>query len=339
MAKPGLRLGIVGAGKMASWHLRAYRRIPGVRLEAIANPSSDRGRRLAARHGIPRCFRDALEMIRTADLDAVDICTPTPLHRPCILAALERGLHVYVEKPMCESVAEADEIVSANRAAGRVVFNGFNYRYWPEMRRIAEIVRSGRAGAVRFAQMRRVTKDSPRQVAENAREAEIFSGFHSHFIDLLFAFGFPDPESVFVSGTSVLDWPMRPDTAVLLLRFPGGAAAEITTSAASPGLTPEMLLIGTRGTVRLDYGRVRATPHRDEWRLTRLVVMMFRDAVTVPWRVLRNPFLPSCRHFVACAREGRPSDSDEHAARRVLRVAAAAERSYFENKPVALSDH
>jgi len=333
---PEIRIGMIGAGKVASWHLRAYRGMRDVRIAGIANPGSQRGPRIASRYGIPRHWRDGLDMLGEAELDAVDVCTPDRSHKVYILAALKKGLHVYTEKPMCETVGDADEVIRANRTAQRILFNGFNYRYMPSFRRISSIVRAGALGEIRYVRMTRTTRDSRQYSLQNERPAEAFTGFHCHFIDLLFAFGFDEPVDVCAHGVTVLDWPVRPDTAALTLRYESGAIAEITTSQASPGLTPELMMIGTRATLRLAFGRVRVVRQRDEWRTAALLWNLARESMILPWRVLRNPFAGACRHFVDCVRRGRRSESDEHAARRTLRVCEAATKSYLEGKHVTV---
>ena len=331
-----LKLGIVGAGRMAKWHLKAYSKMPNVEVVAIANPVSDRGRKLARKHKIRQHFTDASEMIRDIDINAVDICVPESLHKNIVLAALERGLHVYVEKPMCETARGADEIIEANKEAKRVVFNGFNYRYQPGFRRIRKVIESGRLGEIRYIRMMRTTKDSPDVAARNARKGDIFAGFHSHFIDLLFSFGFPAPKSVYASGTKVHDWPIDPDTATVALTYADGILAEITTSTASPGLAPEVLMIGTKGTLRMNFGRVSVVRKRDQWCLPHLVLMMFREAMVLPCRMLRNPFTGSTEHFVQCVLEGKENDSDERSAAAVLQVVDAAVESYKNGVPVSM---
>ncbi len=318
------------------WHLKAYSKMPNVEVVAIANPTSGRGQKLARKHGIRQHFTDALGMIRDIDIDAVDICVPEGLHKNLVLAALEKGLHVYVEKPMCENSQDAGEIIAANEKAKKVVFNGFNYRYLPGFRRIRKVIESGRLGEIRYIRMMRTTKDSPDVAARNSREGDIFSGFHSHFIDLLFSFGFSEPQSAYAFGTSVHEWPTNPDTATVALTYPGGMLAEITASTASPGLAPEVLMIGTKGTLRLDFGRVSVVRKRDKWSLLRLVPMMFREAMVVPCRMLRNPFTGSTEHFVRCVLYDKENDSDEKSAAAVLKVVDAAVESYKTGAAVSL---
>ncbi len=319
-----IRLGMIGAGLTARWHLRAYRRIAGVRVVAIANPRSPRGAGLARSFGIPEHYASGAELIARAPIDAVDICAPTGEHAPLLRAALDRGLHVYVEKPLCATAADAAEVISRNRQAQRVIFNGFNYRYLPEFIRLQRLLAGGRLGEIRYVRLFRTTMEPPGSGLLTDPALDLFREFHCHFIDLLFSFGLGEPAAVAADGVCVHDWLPSPDTATVTLRYPSGALAELTVSVAAPGLTPELTVIGTKGTATLRYGRVRVVPHRREWSLLRRLRLLADEAFTLPWRVLRNPFLPACRHFCSCVAAGRPSPCDEHAAWRVLRIAETA---------------
>jgi len=331
-----LRLGVLGAGKTATWHLKSYRRIPQVEIVAIANPSSDRGERLAKKYKA-RHFREAFALIEQVDMDALDICVPTGLHKDFIVAALKKGLHVYSEKPLAASQTEIEEIIVVNQGAKRIIFNGFNYRFLPEFRRIRSVIQRGKLGDIRYIRVFRTTKENPNSYIFGPHTSGLFNEFHSHFIDLMFSFGFPDPEKVFACGTTVHQARLVPDTATMVLNFPPQTIAEITVSLASPGLAPEMLMIGTEGSLRLDYGCVSLVRKRDVWSLPESILLMFRESMTLPHRILKNPFQGACAHFVDCVKRQTPTECDEHSALRTFRVIQAAQMSYRENKPISLS--
>lgn len=322
-----VRIGMIGAGKMARWHLRAYRRLGrAVRVEAIANLASDRGARLAARFGIARRFSDGHTLIDESGVDAVDICVPTAAHREYLLHAIRKGLHAYCEKPLCASVAEIREVIAANAAEPRILFNGFNYRFLPAFARVKEVLASGQIGEPRHVRIIRTTED----IAESYRQAQgagLFNEFHCHFVDLLDYWGFARPRRVHAFGSSLEPPVVNPDTGTMVLDC-GGVCAEITASIVSAGLAPQVLIIGTRGSLRVQFGRVDVVPLTRRRSLAASIALMTREAITVPYRVLRNPFTGSCRHFIECVRAGRPTASDERAALRVALVTAAAQASF-----------
>ena len=183
-----VRLAIVGAGKMALWHLRAYARLPHVEIVAIANPVSSRGQALARAFKIPHHFSNTHEMLQLEGIDAVDVCVPTGLHRDIVCEALDRGMHVYCEKPLGATVEDIVAIQHANR--GLVVFNGFNLRFCPEYIRLGKLISAGTLGEVRLLLMTRTTRErADSYMFQQGLNAGILSEFTIHFIDLLFAWG------------------------------------------------------------------------------------------------------------------------------------------------------
>lgn len=315
---------MIGAGRTAFWHLKAYAGIRAARVVAIANPRSARGRLLQRAFRIPDHFRDAGEMIAQAPLDAVDLCVPAAVHKHYILAALARGLHVYSEKPLCPTAQECAEIVEANRACRRVVFNGFNYRFIPAFARLGALIRGGSLGRPGYVRFLRTTQEDP---ASGLTGPAIFSEMHSHFVDLLFSWGFGRPDTVQACGTRVLDWQLCPDTASLFLKYPAGQLAEITASFAAAGLAAEVLVIGSEAAAIMRGGSVLVFRHRRHWSLSRRFWLLCRDSLRLPVAVLANPFRGACRHFVEHALAGRGSECDEEAALRSLEVIEAGMRN------------
>jgi len=113
-----LRVGVIGAGTMGERHCRVYASLPTVELVGVYDRDPARAREVAQRYGtrvLPR-----LETL-LARVDGVSIATPTPAHRPVALECLARGVHVLVEKPLAESVADAEEICAAARRTGLVL--------------------------------------------------------------------------------------------------------------------------------------------------------------------------------------------------------------------------
>lgn len=117
------RLAIVGLGAVTrNIHLPAYRQL-GARLELVGGCDPDAGARaqVEKQYGSLPIFADFAEMLRMTEPEIVAICTPPSLHHRQCLAALERGCHVFCEKPMVETLAQADELIRAAEEAGRQI--------------------------------------------------------------------------------------------------------------------------------------------------------------------------------------------------------------------------
>src|SRR3954469_6267014 len=101
---------IAGSGTMARVHAAALAEIEGVRLVGIVNERAPSTKRLAAELGT-RAFVDLTRALRATPADAIFVCLPTPLHRPAVTEAARAGLHVFCEKPMARSAADAEAMI------------------------------------------------------------------------------------------------------------------------------------------------------------------------------------------------------------------------------------
>ena len=123
-----LRVGVAGLGVMGATHLKWYQQQPNVEIVALAGLEEDRLAQLGDEYRIPQRYHDYRDMLGSADLDLVSVCTPNYLHAPVAIAALERGCHVLCEKPLARSGTEAAAMVAAARQADRVLHTSFNHR-------------------------------------------------------------------------------------------------------------------------------------------------------------------------------------------------------------------
>ena len=134
-----LRLGVVGVGVMGCNHARVLAEMPGVTLVGVADPDHKQAESVGRALGCATVadIRDLLEL----GVDAVSIAAPTHLHRTIALAAISRGVHVLVEKPITSSVEEGREIIVAARRAGVTLMVGHVERFNPAVQAIKEALR------------------------------------------------------------------------------------------------------------------------------------------------------------------------------------------------------
>ena len=134
-----LRLGVVGVGVMGYNHARVLSEMPGVTLVGVADPDdkqADFVRRTLGCAAVP-----SVDDLLALGVDAVSIAAPTHLHRSIALAAIGRGVHVLVEKPITSSVEEGREIIAAARRAGVTLMVGHVERFNPAVQAIKEAIR------------------------------------------------------------------------------------------------------------------------------------------------------------------------------------------------------
>lgn len=143
------RIGVIGGGKFGVVHLRTLRQTgwDGVaELGAICRLNAAALDEQTREYGVPG-YTDWREMLEREPLDAVAVVTPDHLHREMTLAAIERGLHVLVEKPLDTTAGGCREIVESTRAKGVLLQVDFHKRFDPEHRAVERAMRQGRLGA------------------------------------------------------------------------------------------------------------------------------------------------------------------------------------------------
>lgn len=149
--KPGskgmVRLGLVGLGKMGLSHLAIARAHPGVELVAGCDGLGYLTDVLSRHTGL-KCYADMDAMLAGEALDAVLVATPSKLHAGMVGKALEKGLHVFCEKPFVLDPAGGDRLVALAESKGLVTQVGYHYRFVGAFQEAARVIRSGALGAV-----------------------------------------------------------------------------------------------------------------------------------------------------------------------------------------------
>ena len=152
-----MRVAIIGTGWIAEAHIEAYMRQPDVEIVAAADLIPGKAEAFMKKFGIEGAKTDYAshkELIddKSLNLDAVSICTYNRQHAGPAIYALDNGINVLLEKPMCVTIEEAAEIVKAEKRSGKVISIGFQPRFSPNMQMIKKIVQSGELGDIYYVQ-------------------------------------------------------------------------------------------------------------------------------------------------------------------------------------------
>jgi predicted dehydrogenase len=146
-----VRVGLLGAGGIATAHAQALATIPGVELCGIADVERARADRLAGRFGTDGY--GSLEELLGAKPDAIHVLLPPAMHARFAIEAMAAGMHVLVEKPLCVSETECRELQAAAERHGRLVAVNHNVSFEPAFQRLLEAVRRRKLGAVQHVAM------------------------------------------------------------------------------------------------------------------------------------------------------------------------------------------
>ena len=149
-----LKIGIIGTGWIAECHMDSYLKMDDVEIVAGADLVPGKADAFFKRYGLEnvRTYPSHKELIDNEELDAVSVCTYNMTHAECTVYALEHGVNVLLEKPMCVTLDEAVEIRRAEKKSGKVLSIGFQPRFDANMKEIKKIVESGELGKIYYIQ-------------------------------------------------------------------------------------------------------------------------------------------------------------------------------------------
>jgi predicted dehydrogenase len=232
-----LKVGVVGAGGLGQHHVRILRDMPETELRGFAETNADRASKIAAELGVPHAASlDAL----LDEVDAVTIVVPTPAHHEVAMAALRKGKHVLIEKPIATTLEQADEMLEAARANGCVLQTGHVERFNRAVRAALPYV-----DRPRFIESDRLAPFNPR-----GSDVAVVLDLMIHDIDLVRTLVGDHVQDVHAVGVPVLTPSV--DIANARLQFAGGAVANITASRVSRERMRKLRIFQQSGYLSLD---------------------------------------------------------------------------------------
>ncbi|HEY3484336.1 MAG TPA: Gfo/Idh/MocA family oxidoreductase [Ilumatobacteraceae bacterium] len=140
---PRLRIAVAGAGAFGIRHLDALAVIDDAEVVAIVDPVEATAQRVAEQRGVPVAVTSLDDVVARTDVDAVILCTPTPLHAQQTITCLEAGKHVEVEIPLCDTLADGRAVVAAQRRTGLVAMCGHTRRFNPSHQWVRRRIMAG----------------------------------------------------------------------------------------------------------------------------------------------------------------------------------------------------
>jgi D-apiose dehydrogenase len=151
MVDKPLRAALVGAGMISIYHLRAWK-AAGVRIVAICDIARANAKARASEFGVERVYDDPSRMFADGGFELVDIAASVGAHAPVTRMAADHGVHVILQKPMVETVAEAEALVANVGDRVRFMIHE-NYRFRPHYMTVRQWIDDGRIGRVRHVAM------------------------------------------------------------------------------------------------------------------------------------------------------------------------------------------
>jgi predicted dehydrogenase len=327
-------LAIVGAGFMGSAHAANYASLGDrVRVKAVVGLSPERAARVArtvdASSGV-----DLDAVLADPEIDAVDICLPTPLHRDAAERAFAAGKDVFLEKPLALTADDAEAIIAAAERSGRIFMVGLVLRFWPEYVALHRLVERGDLGRPKAVFAQRLSP--PADWADWLRDREQSGGTP---VDLMIH-DFDQMNALLGTPRSVYASEPEPGHVHAVVEYADGGSGFAEGSMAMPRSYPfssDIRVLGERGVAEYAFS---AAPVEGEGNIGAsssargLRIHPSEGELHVEEVESADPWGPEIEYFVSCLEQGRqPEQGTGEQALWALKVSLAANRSLASARP------
>ncbi len=329
--------GVIGAGRIGKVHAESLAfRLPEAAPLAIADLNRAEAEKVAKRCGIPRVAQSAEEIMADPHIDAVLICSSTDTHAELIVKAAEAGKHIFCEKPIDHSLARIDWALAAVERAGVKLQVGFNRRFDANFRRVRDAIASGEIGKPHLLHI--ISRDpAPPPLSYVKLSGGMFLDMTIHDFDMVRFLMGEEAREVYTAGGVMVDPKIGDagdlDTALIVLRFEGGAIGTIDNSRkAVYGYDQRVEVLGSDGAVSTaNCYPNQATISTAACVRRDLPLNFFMERYT-------ESFTNELRAFVEAVAEDKPVPVTGKDARVPVVMALAARKSYDEHRPVRLEE-
>jgi predicted dehydrogenase len=328
-----LGVAVVGAGYWGPNLVRNFRNLPEFDLAWVCDLSQERALAAIGPRSTVRATDVLEDVLADPDIDAVAVATPAATHAEVVLACLDAGKHVLVEKPLAASVAEAEKLVSSAEEKGLVLMCDHTYCYTPAVGKVRELTHGGALGAIQYFDSVRIN------LGLVQRDIDVFWDLAPHDLSIL-DFVLPDgclPETVAAQGVDPIG-AGHACVGYLTLRLAGGGIAHIHVNWLSPTKVRTTILGGSTRIVVWDdlnptqrvgiYDKgVQLNGSADSQARREALVSYRTGDMVAPALAEAEALQGALQEFAAAIREGRPALTDGASGLRVLKILEAVPRS------------
>jgi predicted dehydrogenase len=327
------RVGVVGLGYWGPNLARNLDRLPGAELAWLCDESDQALERLGRAFPAARTTASLEELLRDETLDAVALATPVSTHAELAGRVLRAGKHCFVEKPLGQSVEEAERVVEAARASGRVLMVGHLLEYHPGVEKMNELIEAGELGEVRYIYSNRLN------LGQLRRDENALWSLGAHDVSVILRLAAEEPYECRAVGESYVNDSVE-DVVFCYLRFPSGLAAHMHLSWLDPHKERRFTVVGSKRMATFDDMELERKlsvydKGFDEDYSSYGEYIARSGDIFSPHVPNEEPLRIECRHFLECVRDGAEPRSGGESGLRVVRVLEALQRSLRESSRVA----
>ena len=337
---PERGFGIVGTGVIAAMHAAAVAALPRARLAAVTDVAAGAAAAFAAARG---CAAEPGldQLLARPDVDVVCVCVPSGMHAEIGVRAAQAGKHLVVEKPIDVTLAAADRLIEAARAAGVALTVISQHRFDPGLIELKRLLGDGALGRLVLAEAStkwyrtQAYYDSAAWRGTWAMDGGSLMNQGIHYVDLLRWCMGPVTEVTAVCATQAHQVEVE-DTALAIVRFGSGAVGTILSStAAYPGFPQRLEITGTDGTVIVEDGRIVRRPGAGA--VGALGGLGALGGAADPAAIEVASHAAQIADLLAAIEEGRAPAVDGQAGRDALEIVRAVYESARTGAPVSVS--
>ncbi len=323
-----VKVAVVGAGAWGINHVRAFERAKGAELVMVCDASEDALKRAKSIAPNAKLGRDLSDALTNADVEAVVLATPAPVHAEQTVAALAPGRHVLVEKPLALRASDAEMVVAAARRSRKTLMVGHLMLFHPAFEKLKGMVDAKELGDLLYMYALRVNLGRVR------RDENAMWSLAPHDISMIVHLVDAMPVSVSARGGSYLQKGVD-DVVFLSMRFPSGMMAQVQLSWLDPRKERRLTVVGSQKMVEFDDAhpveklRIYDKGFDKPPTFTEYAEFLsIRNGdILIPRIPMAEPLEVECRHFLECVEQAKAPLCDGESGLRVVRVLEAAQRS------------
>jgi UDP-N-acetylglucosamine 3-dehydrogenase len=312
-------IGVIGVGAWGKNHARVFSELEEANLIAIADRDMNRVKPFAKKYNAIPC-ETVDELLSHKEIEAVTICTPTVTHADLALEAIDAGKHLLLEKPMTDTVQQAQRVVDAAKSADTVLMVGFVERFNPSVQTAAKFIDEGKIGELVLGSARRLGPFVPGRVADIG----IIKDLAIHDIDIARFLVKQEATSVYAIAGKL--YHKYEDHANLVIRFDDKPTFFVESNWLTPHKLRGLNITGSQGVLSLDYISQEVTLGTSQW----------QQKSTTPWD---EPLKRELFHFIESIRRKRPPDTSGQDGIEALRIAEAALESANNKRIIYLEEY
>lgn len=325
-----VRLAQIGVGYWGQNLLRNFAALPQADVVWACDTQEDARDAASAAHGGIRITRDIQDVLADDSVDAVVVATETPQHFLMAEAALRAGKHVFVEKPLAQTVEQAERLVALAAERNLRLMVGHLLLYHPAFRHVERLIRQNELGDIRYLYSTRVNLGIVRQ-HENA-----FESLAPHDLAIALAYIDSKPVAVSAQGSAYLQ-PEIEDVVFATVYFENGALAHLHTSWLDPHKIRKTTVVGSKQMAVIDdmepaekvrlYDKGAEVSESSGYADFADAVSVRSGGIVIPRIENKEPLRSECEEFVASIIERRAPRTDGESGLAVVRLLQAAQKS------------